>query len=85
MKKLNTLLFITLVLSLIGMEAYAQVPQGFNFQAVAAGADGLPIGDQEITVQIEIVKGTEVGDVVYTETHSVNTNLVGLFQLTIGQ
>jgi hypothetical protein len=85
MKKLNTLLFITLVLSLFGMEAYAQVPQGFNFQAVAAGADGLPIADQEITVQIEIVKGTEEGDVVYTETHSVNTNLVGLFQLTIGQ
>ncbi len=85
MKKLNTLLFITLLFSLFGMEAHAQVPQGFNFQAVAAGADGLPIADQEIAVQIEILKGTEDGDVVYTETHAVNTNVVGLFQLTIGQ
>ncbi len=85
MKKLNTLLFITLLLSLFGMEAYAQVPQGFNFQAVAAGADGTPIADQDISVQIEIVKGTDEGDIVYTETHLVSTNVVGLFQLTIGQ
>ncbi|MBO6794674.1 MAG: tail fiber domain-containing protein [Balneolaceae bacterium] len=85
MKKLNTLLFITLLLSLFGMEAYAQVPQGFNFQAVATGADGTPIAEQEISVQIEIVKGTDEGDIIYTETHSVTTNVVGLFQLTIGQ
>ncbi|MCR9133960.1 MAG: tail fiber domain-containing protein [bacterium] len=86
MKKLNTLLFMLIALTLFGMEALAQqVPQGFNFQAVAAGTDGLPLADQEISVQIEIVKGTEEGDVVYTETHTVNTNAVGLFQLTIGQ
>lgn len=65
--------------------AYAQVPQGFNFQAVATAPDGTPISNQEIGVQIEVVKGTEEGTVVYTETHSVTTNAAGLFQIVIGE
>ncbi len=65
--------------------AYAQVPQGFNFQAVATAPDGTPISNQEIGVEIEVVKGTEEGDIVYTETHVVTTNLAGLFQIVIGE
>ena len=63
----------------------AQMPQGFNFQAAATAPDGTPLSSVEIGVQIEVVKGTEEGDVVYTETHTVTTNSVGLFQIIIGE
>ncbi|MCG8374695.1 MAG: hypothetical protein MI700_14220, partial [Balneolales bacterium] len=61
------------------------MPQGFNFQGVATDASGLPISNQEIVVQISIIEETDTGDVVYSETHLVTTNLAGLFQLIIGE
>jgi hypothetical protein len=81
MKKL--LLF--LIVTLISTATYAQVPQGFNFQAVAAGSDGLPLINTEIGVQVSILADSETGDAVYTEAHTVTTNAVGLLQLVIGE
>lgn len=75
---------ITLVFTL-SIGVMAQVPQGFNFQAAATAPDGTPLSSVEIGVQIDVVKGTEEGDVVYTETHNVTTNAVGLFQIIIGE
>lgn len=79
-KKLALLVCVVLISS----NVYAQVPQGFNFQAVARGTDGLPLVNENLGVQISVVKGTEAGDIVYTETHSVVSNPVGLIQLIIG-
>jgi len=85
MKKATKFISNLVVLLFISMGVMAQVPQGFNFQAVATSNDGLPISLQEIGVQIEVVKGTEDGEVVYTESHLVMTNPVGLFQIVIGE
>lgn len=81
MKKL--LLF--LLVALLSTTVYAQVPQGFNFQAVATGSDGLPLINTEIGVEISVLTDTEAGDAVYTEAHTVTTNAVGLIQLVIGE
>tara|TARA_R110000868_G_scaffold368227_3_gene631259 strand:- start:4385 stop:6727 length:2343 start_codon:yes stop_codon:yes gene_type:complete len=70
---------------LISTNIYAQVPQGFNFQAVARGVDGVPLLSQELGVQITLVKGTEDGGAVYVESHNVTTNPIGLIQLVIGE
>ena len=53
---------------------------GDNFQAAATAPDGTPLSSVEIGVQIEVVKGTEEGDVVYTETHTVTTMQSGYFK-----
>lgn len=81
---IKTCIFLVLVL-LVSMDVMAQVPQGFNFQAIARSAEGIPLSSQNISVQIEVVKGTEDGSVVYTETHDVTTDELGLFNLIIGE
>ena len=78
-KKLIFILFV----ALFSTEIYAQVPQGFNFQAVARGTDGLPLIEQELGVQVTILDAA--GSAVYTETHTDTTNAVGLLSLVIGE
>lgn len=66
-------------------EVMAQVPQGFNFQAVARNADGDLIKESALGVRISILKGSETGTAVYTETQKPKTNAAGSFQLVIGE
>jgi hypothetical protein len=79
MKKLISLLLIVAFSS-----AYAQSPQGFNYQAVARDAAGVALTNQAIGVQIAILQGSAVGASVYTETHSVTSNNIGLLNLVVG-
>lgn len=86
MKKfLQKIVFSVVVVIATAASVYAQVPQGFNFQAVARGADGEILAEQNLGVQVSVIKGTETGNPVYTETHSVTTNPLGLIQLVIGE
>lgn len=86
MKKFLQKIFlsVTAVLAL-SLSIYAQVPQGFNFQAVARDANGDILGDQSLGVQVSILKGTETGTAVYQEAHTITTNPLGLIQLVIGE
>ncbi|MEM9983729.1 MAG: tail fiber domain-containing protein [Bacteroidota bacterium] len=61
--------------------AYAQVPQGIQYQAVARDADGVISGDS-IEVRLTILSGISP---VYQELHETATNDYGLFSLVIGQ
>lgn len=85
MKKFTKICSSIALLLVLSGGVMAQVPLGFNFQAVASAPDGTPIASVEIAVQIEVVKGTEDGNVLYTETHTVTTNPLGLFQIIIGE
>ncbi len=76
---------ILLFIGLFSVNLYAQVPQGFNFQAIARGADGLPLINQELSVRISVLEGSETGTATYVETHTLTTNAAGLLQLIIGQ
>lgn len=86
---MNNRLFYKLVFTvfavLFATELMAQVPQGFNFQAVARGNDGLPLSEQQIGVEVNVVKGSESGDIVYTESHVITTSVAGLIQIVIGE
>lgn len=62
----------------------AQVPSSFNYQAIARNAGGAVIADQEMNFEISIVKGDPLGEVVYTEQHTENTNRFGMVTLQIG-
>jgi len=73
------------VVLLTAISVYAQVPQGFNFQAVARGANGEVLADQALGVQVSIIKGTEDGNPLYQEAHTITTNPLGLIQIVIGE
>jgi hypothetical protein len=58
--------------------------QGFTYQAVARNLSGEPLEDQELTVRIGIHAESLEGELIWGEDHSVQTNALGLFTLTVG-
>ena len=74
MKKL--LVFFMLVTTSV----FAQVPQGFNYQAALRDGSGAVLSNQPVSVKIELTQGS----IVYTEIHSLTTNSVGLINMAIG-
>src|SRR4030043_2313702 len=67
------------------LDTTAQVPQGFNYQAVAHNSAGAPIMNTTIQVKMGILSDTITPVVVWEELHStVKTNIYGVFNLVIG-
>ncbi|MEM7370457.1 MAG: hypothetical protein AAF587_17740 [Bacteroidota bacterium] len=81
-KTLTTLLFLCGLIS----NVFAQVPQGFSYQAVARDAAGNCIVDEMITIQMSILDGSSSGTIIYQEQFGgVTTNASGLFSIVIGE
>lgn len=59
-----TLLFVLLAATLS-----AQVPKAINYQAVLRDAGKQPLTDPNLSVRVQILKGTPTGAVVFEETH----------------
>lgn len=72
---------IVLCIVLCTLSLSAQLETGMNYQGIALDASGNVIADA--AVGIEIVLGT-ADNVVYAESHVVNTDQAGAFQLIIG-
>ncbi|MCW5909187.1 MAG: hypothetical protein KIS94_15080 [Chitinophagales bacterium] len=70
------------LLSLFGT---AQVPQAFNYQAVARDANGNPLANQTVSVKLSIIENYPNGSLLFIETHSVTTNQFGLFTVAVGK
>jgi hypothetical protein len=85
MKNLFYKLIFSILAVLFTAEVMAQVPQGFNFQAVARNADGDLIANSELGVRVSVLQGSETGTAVYTETQTPTTSAVGSFQIVIGE
>ncbi|AZA81354.1 hypothetical protein C1637_01920 [Chryseobacterium lactis] len=64
---------------------FAQVPQGFTYQAIAFNPSGNPVANGNVSVKISILNNSVTGTNLYTETHSKTTNSKGLINLNIGQ
>lgn len=80
MKSLWLLLLMGIALSL-----QAQVPPAaFHYSAVARDANGEPLVEKAISLQVLLRTGSVMGPVVFEETHSITTDLYGLFTLIIG-
>jgi hypothetical protein len=62
----------------------AQVPHGFNYQAVLRNSGGEIIANQSVDVEISIIDENSGGPILYTETHTKTTNSYGLVNLVIG-
>jgi hypothetical protein len=63
----------------------AQLPQGFNYQALAGDASGNPMRNTDLQVRITILSDTIIPVIVWEEVHSaIKTNTNGIFSLVIG-
>ena len=61
-----------------------QSQDAFRYQAVARDTSGAPIANQLIGLQISIILETEYSAPSYIETHQVESNNYGVFNLDIG-
>ncbi len=78
-------ILLSFSIMLICLLMAGQVPQGFNYQAVAYSSTGAPVINTTIQVKIGILSDTLTPVVVWEELHSaVKTNTFGVFNLVIG-
>ena len=72
-------------LTLVALAQAQQVPQGMKYQAVARSLSGEMLPNQPVTLKISLnSNGSGLKKAHYSETHTVTTNALGLFDLTIG-
>ncbi|MCD4681069.1 MAG: hypothetical protein K8S00_11860 [Bacteroidales bacterium] len=83
----NNVVYVVLLalLFFFQQQLNSQTPQGLNYQAVARDANGLPLTSEPISIRVSILTGSASGSSVYTETHDLSTNSLGLFTLIIGE
>lgn len=77
-----TCLFI--MVCVMAVAAWAQVPQKINYQAVVRNAAGVPVTNQNVSLRFSVLDGSSSGTTVYAETQSVTTNTFGLANVQIG-
>ena len=80
MKKIYTLLISILIIFSI----FAQAPRSFKYQAIIRDADGDPMVNESVSIELVILQGSSSGTEVFSETHNTTTNAFGLVNLEIG-
>lgn len=68
----------------IAFSVKGQVPQGFNYQAIARTPDGEILADQAMDVRLAVVTTITGGTVLWEEEHKVTTNQFGLLSIVLG-
>jgi len=82
---MKTKLLLSALLSFSFYLLSSQIPQGFNYQALASDASGNPIRNTDLQVKMSILSDTLVQTIVWEELHSVvRTDPRGVFSLVIG-
>lgn len=67
------------------LQAQDKMPQAISYQAVARDAQGKVVSEKSIGVKVEILRGSENGNVVFSETHKPTSSRTGTVNLLIGQ
>jgi hypothetical protein len=86
MKKLSIhlTLILMIIISVNQLKLYAQEVNTFSYQAVVRDNEELII-NQNVAVLTNIIKGSESGELVYSERHIITTNNYGIINLVIGE
>jgi len=77
-------LFTFTALLLIAATLIGQAPAGFKYQAVLRDSRGNVKANVTANIKIDILQGSSSGSIVYSENHSVTTNMYGLINLEVG-
>tara|TARA_Y100001968_G_scaffold314807_1_gene340628 strand:+ start:195 stop:1217 length:1023 start_codon:yes stop_codon:yes gene_type:complete len=78
---MNKIFFSFIMLSFFFCDA--QAPSGINYQAAVRDADGILYDNQNVKVYFRLVV-LETGNIVWEETHDIQTNEFGVFNTIIG-
>jgi surface protein len=78
----NRFLFLLLFAA---QSLFAQIPQGFNYQATVRNQTGGLLTNEYVGIRFHIVQGTEQNNPVYSELHYESTDDLGSLHLMIGQ
>ncbi len=77
--------FLSIVTCFVAFVLYAQVPKAINYQAVARNSSGQALANQTMKVRISLSEASTTGATTYySETRTVTTNALGLFNIQIG-
>jgi uncharacterized protein (TIGR02145 family) len=76
---------LSMVLVLLYILSFAQVPESFNYQAIPRNASGGAYPDQAMKGRFSILAGTSAGLSVYVETFSSTTTNLGILNLQVGK
>ena len=77
-------IFYSFILSILTTCLFAQAPYLFKYQAAVRNSSGELVKNTDVAFRIKILKHSETGTLVYTETHNVQTNAYGVANLIIG-
>jgi trimeric autotransporter adhesin len=88
---MKTRLILTALLNFVFLMVIAQVPQGFNYQAIARDSKGNPITNSTIKVKLSILTDTTAfyasgsGTYIWEEEQTnIKTNALGMFTVVFG-
>jgi hypothetical protein len=77
-------LFLLVCFILVVQTGYAQSPKKMSYQCVIRNAANGLVASSPVGIRISILQGSSTGSSVYTETHTVSTNVNGLATIEIG-
>ncbi len=83
MKRASHFLLSAIVLQ-VSVSLFAQVPQGFPYQAVVRNGNGQIVQNRPVSMQFSIHDSTALGTVVYVQRDTVIPNQFGLINVVIG-
>ena len=78
-------LIVVLLCHFTGLQAFAQAPQAFQYQAVVRDTDGSPLTETTVSIKLSLIPGSEDAVAEYSETHTKTTNKIGLITLEVGK
>ncbi|MDP5093762.1 MAG: DUF1566 domain-containing protein [Polaribacter sp.] len=80
---MKKILLITILLFL-SLMTFSQTPEKMSYQAIVRNSDGSLLSEKVVGIRISVLKNATSGASVYTETHTIQTNVNGLVSLEIG-
>lgn len=63
----------------------SQAPSQFTYQSVVRTNSGSLVSNQQVGFRFTVLKGSELGSIVFEEEHTVTTNINGLATMIIGK
>ena len=76
--------FSFLAASLVSTFAFAQVQDAMSYQAIIRNSSNELVKSQSVGMRFSILKGSDSGPVIYSETQTQTTNMNGLVTVKIG-
>src|SRR6056297_1556026 len=78
-------LFLVTAYILVVGSLFAQAPESFKYQAAIRDSEGNMLSETSISLKISIIQNSTEGNIVYSESHSTQSNNNGLVNINIGE